>query len=132
MSEDNQLGSLLIARGLLTAEQLEAALEEQERSHRSLGRVLIDQGLVSEAGLVSTLATQLGLDYVDVTDLAGDPTGAVWISAGWARRYQALPIGWDEGRLVVAMADPSNVFAVDDIRTITGADVKMVVSTRAS
>ena len=46
MSEDNQLGSLLIARGLLTPEQLEAALEEQERTHRSLGRVLIDQGLV--------------------------------------------------------------------------------------
>ncbi|HXP33629.1 MAG TPA: ATPase, T2SS/T4P/T4SS family [Acidimicrobiales bacterium] len=132
MSEDNQLGSLLIARGLLTAEQLEAALEEQERTHRSLGRVLIDQGLVSEAGLVSTLATQLGLDYVDVTDFAVDPTAAVLISDGLARRYQALPIGWDEGRLVVAMADPSNVFAVDDIRTITGADVKMVVSTRAS
>jgi type IV pilus assembly protein PilB len=132
MSEDNQLGSLLIARGLLTPEQLEAALEEQERTHRSLGRVLIDQGLVSEAGLVSTLATQLGLDYVDVTDFAVDPTAAVLISDGLARRYQALPIGWDEGRLVVAMADPSNVFAVDDIRTITGADVKMVVSTRAS
>jgi len=132
MSEDNQLGSLLIARGLLTAEQLEAALEEQERTHRSLGRVLIDQGLVSEAGLVSTLATQLGLDYVDVTDYAVDPSAATLISDGLARRYQALPIGWDEGRLVVAMADPSNVFAVDDIRTITGADVKMVVSTRAS
>ncbi len=132
MSEDNQLGSLLIARGLLTPEQLEAALEEQERTHRSLGRVLIDQGLVSEAGLVSTLATQLGLDYVDVTDYAVDPSAAVLISDGLARRYQALPIGWDEGRLVVAMADPSNVFAVDDIRTITGADVKMVVSTRAS
>jgi len=132
MSEDNQLGSLLIARGLLTPEQLEAALEEQERTHRSLGRVLIDQGLVSEAGLVSTLATQLGLDYVDVTDFAVDPSAAVLISDGLARRYQALPIGWDEGRLVVAMADPSNVFAVDDIRTITGADVKMVVSTRAS
>jgi type IV pilus assembly protein PilB len=132
MSEDNQLGSLLIARGLLTAEQLEAALEEQERTHRSLGRVLIDQGLVSEAGLVSTLATQLGLDYVDVTDFAVDPSAAVLISDGLARRYQALPIGWEEGRLVVAMADPSNVFAVDDIRTITGADVKMVVSTRAS
>jgi type IV pilus assembly protein PilB len=132
MSEDNQLGSLLIARGLLTPEQLDAALEEQERTHRSLGRILIDQGQVSEAGLVSTLASQLGLEYVDIADYAVDSTATTLISDALARRYQALPIGWQDGRLVVAMADPSNVFAVDDIRTITGADVRMVVSTRAS
>jgi type IV pilus assembly protein PilB len=132
MSEDNQLGSLLIARGLLSPEQLEAALEEQQQTHRSLGRILIDQSLVTEAGLVSTLATQLGLEYVDVADYAVDPSATTLISDALARRYQALPIGWQDGRLVVAMADPSNVFAVDDIRTITGADVRMVVSTRAS
>jgi type IV pilus assembly protein PilB len=132
MSEDNQLGSLLIARGLLTPEQLDAALEEQERTHRSLGRILIDQGQVSEAGLVSTLASQLGLEYVDIADYAVDSSATTLISDALARRYQALPIGWQDGRLVVAMADPSNVFAVDDIRTITGADVRMVVSTRAS
>ena len=132
MSEDNQLGSLLIARGLLTPEQLDAALEEQERTHRSLGRILIDGGQVSEAGLVSTLASQLGLEYVDIADYAVDPSATTLISDALARRYQALPIGWQDGRLVVAMADPSNVFAVDDIRTITGADVRMVVSTRAS
>ena len=132
MSEDNQLGSLLITRGLLSPEQLDAALEEQERTHRSLGRILIDQGQVSEAGLVSTLASQLGLEYVDVADYAVDSSATTLISDALARRYQALPIGWQDGRLVVAMADPSNVFAVDDIRTITGADVRMVVSTRAS
>jgi len=132
MSEDNQLGSLLIARGLLTPEQLDAALEEQDQTHRSLGRILIDQGQVTEAGLVSTLASQLGLEYVDVADYAVDPSATTLISDALARRYQALPIGWQDGRLVVAMADPSNVFAVDDIRTITGADVRMVVSTRAS
>jgi type IV pilus assembly protein PilB len=132
MSEDNQLGSLLIARGLLSQEQLDAALEEQQQTHRSLGRILIDKNLVTEAGLVSTLATQLGLEYVDVADYAVDPSATTLITDTLARRYQALPIGWQDGRLLVAMADPSNVFAVDDIRTITGADVKMVVSTRAS
>ena len=132
MSEDNQLGSLLIARGLLTPEQLDAALEEQQRTHLSLGRVLIEHGVVSEAGLVSTLASQLGLEYVDLSDYPVDAAASVLISDGLARRYQALPIGWDDGRLVVAMADPSNVFAVDDIRTITGAEVRMVVATRES
>ena len=132
MSEDNQLGSLLIARGLLSQEQLDAALEEQQQTHRSLGRILIDKNLVTEAGRVSTLATQLGLEYVDVADYAVDPSATTLITDALARRYQALPIGWQDGRLLVAMADPSNVFAVDDIRTITGADVRMVVSTRAS
>jgi type IV pilus assembly protein PilB len=132
MSEDNQLGALLIARGLLTPEALEAALEEQGRTHRSLGRILIDQGLVSEAHLVSTLATQLGLDFVDLSDYPVDPAATLVISDALARRYQALPIGWQDDRLIVAMADPSNVFAVDDIRTITGAEVRMVVATRAS
>ncbi|GAC1312120.1 MAG: GspE/PulE family protein [Acidimicrobiales bacterium] len=132
MAEDNRLGSLLIGRGLLTPEQLDDALEEQQRTHRSLGRVLIERGLVSEAGLVSTLASQLGLEYVDLSDHPVDVAATVLISDGLARRYQALPIGWDDGRLVVAMADPSNVFAVDDIRTITGAEVRMVVATRES
>jgi len=131
-SEDNQLGSLLIARGLLTSGQLDEALVEQERTQRSLGRVLIDEGLVTEAGLVATLATQLGLEFVDVADYPVDSAATMLISDTLARRYQALPLGWADGRLVVAMADPSNVFAVDDIRTITGADVRMVVSTRES
>src|SRR5687767_4827185 len=130
MSDGNQLGSLLVANGLLTQESLARALHEQGESGRSLGRVLIDMGLVSEGHLVSTLAAHLGLEYVDLEEYPVDASAATLISDSLARRYQALPIGWDEGRLIVAMADPSNVFAVDDIRTITGAEVRTVVGTR--
>ena len=130
MSDGNQLGSLLVANGLLTQESLERALEEQRESGRSLGRVLIDMGLVSEGHLVSTLAAHLGLEYVDLEEYTVDGSAATLISDSLARRYQALPIGWSDGKLIVAMADPSNVFAVDDIRTITGAEVRTVVATR--
>lgn len=132
MSEGNQLGSLLVQAGLLIEEQLDAALAEQGTSHKSLGRILIDQGLVTEAQLVSTLAGHIGLDYVDLAEYAVDPSAAGLISGPLARRYQALPIGWDDGKLVVAMSDPSNVFAIDDIRTITGSDIKTVVSTKSA
>jgi type IV pilus assembly protein PilB len=132
MAEGNQLGALLLERGLLTREQLYAALEEQTRSRKSLGRVLIDQGTVRESDLVATLAAQIGLEYVDLGDYQVDPTAVSTINAALARRYQAVPVSWDDGRLVVAMADPSNVFAIDDIRTITGAEVRAVVSTRAA
>src|SRR3954454_7068537 len=138
MSEGNQLGALLVAGGLLTREALDAALAEQTQSGKSLGRILIDNGLVTEADLVSTLAAQIGLDYVDLEEEQIDPGAIGLISPALARRYQALPIRWEpsvsgtgQGRLVVAMADPSNVFAIDDIRTITGTDVRTVVATRA-
>jgi type IV pilus assembly protein PilB len=130
MSEGNQLGALLVANGLLNEEALQTALTEQTHSGKSLGRVLIDMGLVSEGHLVSTLASHLNLDYVDLEEYPVDSSAVALISDSLARRYQALPIGWNDGRLLVAMADPSNVFAVDDIRTITGCDVQTVVATR--
>src|SRR5438046_301123 len=139
MSEGNQLGALLVAGGLLTNDALDAALKEQLESGKSLGRILIDNGLVTEADLVSTLAAQIGLEFVDLEEEAVDPAAVGLVTPTLARRYQALPIRWETpaagsngpARLVVAMADPSNVFAIDDIRTLTGAEVKTVVATRA-
>jgi len=123
------LGALLIDEGLLTDAQLDAALAEQTRSGKPLGRLLIESGTISEAELVRTLARQVGLEFVDLNDRAVDGSVAALVSESLARRYQAIPIGWEDGRLVVAMADPSNVFAVDDIRAIAGADVRTVVAT---
>jgi type IV pilus assembly protein PilB len=123
------LGALLIDEGLLTDAQLDAALAEQTRSGKPLGRLLIESGTISEAELVRTLARQVGLEFVDLNDRAVDGSVAALVSESLARRYQAIPIGWEDGRLIVAMADPSNVFAVDDIRAIAGAEVRTVVAT---
>jgi type IV pilus assembly protein PilB len=115
--------------GLLTEAQLDAALSEQARSGKQLGRILIESGTISETDLVRTLAKQVGLEYFDLADATIDPSAVSLVSEAMARRYQAIAVGWDEGKLVVAMADPSNVFALDDIRAITGREVKTVVST---
>ncbi len=132
MSEGNQLGTLLVQAGLLSEEQLNSALAEQNQTQKSLGRILIDQKLVTEAQLVSTLAGHIGLEYIELEDYPVDPSAAGLISGPLARRYQALPIGWDDTKLIVAMSDPSNVFAIDDIRTITGSEIKTVVSTKSA
>jgi type IV pilus assembly protein PilB len=124
------LGTILLQRGLVTQEQIDAAIAEQARTSRSLGRVLVANGDISEADLVAALAEQAGLEFIDLGDQQVDPTAASTISDALARRYQALPIAWDGTTLVVAMADPSNVLAVDDIRSVTGADVRPVVATR--
>src|SRR5919106_228457 len=125
------LADVLLEEGLITQEQLQLAQSEQERKGRSLGRVLIELGLVKETDLVAALARQVGLEFVDLTAHTIDPSAASLLSDQVARRYRALPIGYEDSRLVVAMSDPSNVFALDDIRTITGLEVKPVVATAA-
>ena len=130
MAEGAQLGTLLIQANLITQAQLDAALAEQTTSRRPLGRVLIEHGHISETDLVRTLAEQVGLEFIDLSERAIDASVAGLIPEHLARKYQALPVCWDDtGRLVVAMGDPSNVFAVDDIRALTGADVYTVVAT---
>ena len=126
-----QLGDILLEGGLLSPIQLEAAYEEQERVGRALGRVLIDQGVLTESQLVAALATQIGLRFVDLGEFAVDGSAIGRVPGAVCRRHSAMPIGFEDGKLLVAMADPANVFAVDDIRSLTGMDVKPVVATRA-
>jgi len=125
-----QLGQILVDSGLITSEQLGEAQDLQRAQGRSLGRVLIDKGYVGERDLVRALAEQIGMPFVDLSETDVDPRAVTSISETIARRYTALPIRFDDGRLIVAMSDPANVFALDDIRTITGLDVRPVVATR--
>ena len=130
MSEENRLlGAQFVAAGLLSKEALDDALAEQAETGKFLGRILIERGLVTEGDLYRILAPQLGLDYVDLSDYNIDSSAVGLISESLARRYQALPVGWDDGKLVLAMADPGNVFAIDDIRTITKSEVQVIMAT---
>jgi type IV pilus assembly protein PilB len=93
--------------------------------------VLIDLGFIKESELVRALAEQVGLEFIDLADHPVDPTATALLPEAIARRYRALPIGERDGKLLVAMSDPANVFALDDIRAITGRDVQPVVATAA-
>src|SRR2546423_10746263 len=124
------LGEILVDDGFITQEQLDEARRESEQSGKSLGRTLIDMSLVGEAALVKALATQIGLPFMDLADSQIDLTAASLVPHSLAKRYTALPIAFEEETLIVAMSDPGNVFAVDDIRTLTGRDIRIVVATR--
>jgi type IV pilus assembly protein PilB len=125
------LGEILVEEGLITAEQLTQASEEMDRLGSSLGRVLIEMGMLKEPDLVAALARQVGLEYIDLSEYQVDPSAVSLLPEQVARRYRALPIGFENSHVVVAMSDPANVFAMDDIRTITGMEVKPVVATVA-
>ncbi len=129
LSEDEQLGVVLVKSGIINVAQLGEALGRAKDRGCNLARVLIEDKLLSEDQFVATLAEQLGLEFVDLASYPVDTAAVQLVPEALARRYLAVPIGWWEGRLIVAMADPSNVFAIDDIRTLTGAEVRQVVAT---
>ena len=125
-------GEILVADGLVSQADLDRALEEHRRAGKSLGRVLIEMGLLTEVGLVASLAKHVGLDFVDLSETPPDPSAVSILPVAVAKRYTVIPVRFDdEGRLVVAMSDPSNVLALDDVRATTGRDVAAVVATRA-
>ncbi|MEO6467909.1 MAG: ATPase, T2SS/T4P/T4SS family [Acidimicrobiia bacterium] len=129
MSNGAQLGALLLQQGLITQVDLDAALAANEKNGKPISRILIELGRITESDLVRTLAQQVGLGFVDLEEITIDPAVTLLVPESLVRRYQAIPIQWDaQGRLVVTMADPSNVFAADDIRAMTGAEVVTVVS----
>jgi type IV pilus assembly protein PilB len=126
-----QLADILLDEGLISPGDLARAQEEQHRTGKSLGRVLIELSLCTEAGLVAALAKQLGMEFVDLADRQIDTVAMSLVPEQLARRHGVLPIGFDDqGRLLVAMSDPSNVLALDDVRTVADRDVHPVVATR--
>ncbi|MEI7777935.1 MAG: ATPase, T2SS/T4P/T4SS family [Actinomycetes bacterium] len=126
-----QLGDILLESRMISEDQLSVALSEQAQVGRSLGRVLVDSGVLSEPQLVAALAAQIGLRFVDLSDTPIDGSAIGRVPGPVCRRHTAVPIGVEDGRLVLAMADPANVFAIDDIRSVSGMDVRPVVATRS-
>ena len=127
-----QLGDILLQDGLVSEDQLFQAFQMHKDQGKALGRVLVDQGFLTESQLVAALAQQIGLEFVDLGDYPVDGSIVARVSGAICRKHSALPLRVDEeGKLLLAMADPANVFAIDDIRSLTGLDVRPVVATKA-
>jgi type IV pilus assembly protein PilB len=124
-----RLGELLLSEGLVTEDQLMLALDEQKRSGERLGRILVDNRIITEGQLVRALAQHYLIDFIDLDETVVDTNAARLIKESFARRYQALAVGWGaDDRLIVAMANPSDVLALDDIRSLTGAELRPVMA----
>ena len=124
------LGEILVSEGYVSQEDLGIALTEQSERGQSLGRVLVDLGMLSEVQLVSALAAQVGMDFIELSDYPVDRVAVALLPAALCRRHTVLAVGFEDGALRLAMADPGNVVAVDDVRNMTGIQVRPVVATR--
>ena len=121
-----RVGDLLVQRGFITEEQLTDALEEQSKTKGKLGQVLIDMGFISEEQFAGVICAQLGIDSVDLKEFKPDPQLIELIGEDVLRRDELLPIGYDENNfnaLKVAMSDPMNLGAIDDVQLVTGMEV---------
>ncbi len=123
-----QLGEVLLEEGLVTEAQLLAALDESMASGGSLGRTLVELGVLTENQLVRALAAQVGMQFVDLDEHPVDKNAVVLVPGALCRRYTVLPIAVENGALVLATADPGNVMAVDDVRTVSGRHVIPVIA----
>ncbi|MGO9196447.1 MAG: ATPase, T2SS/T4P/T4SS family [Acidimicrobiales bacterium] len=122
------LAEVLVESGQVTAEEMGAALREQAATGRPLGEILAELGLVSDEDLIKAMAAEVGMEFVDLNDWAMDPTATALLPEVMARRHQLLAIGFRGDVPIVALANPSDVFALDDLRTLLGREFRTVVS----
>lgn len=123
------LGDVLKAEGLIDDEKLNKALAMQKKTGNRLGQILVEMGIVTEEDIVQALAKQLKLPYINLGTYLIDPTIARTVPEHVARRYQLIPINKVGNKLTVAMADPLNILAIDDIELMTGLVVRPVAAT---
>jgi len=123
-------GDVLVEMGVLTQEQVDLALAEQRVSHRRIGDIALAKGWVTKAELMEALARRLGVRFIDLTNIRIDPVAADLVSEKDARRYSAVPVSFvNEHTVLVAMGDPSNIVAIDDLRILTGFDIEPAIAT---
>jgi type IV pilus assembly protein PilB len=116
--------------GVITDKQLNDALEVYRATGSPIGRVLVDLGYASQGAILSVMARQIGIEYIDFSERHPEPAAVALVQGDLASRYTLMPIEIRDGVLVVAMADPQNVLALDDLRIITGHDIRPAISTK--
>ena len=126
------LGSLLVAEGLLTRERLRQAVAEQQRTGETLTAALLKLALVDEYDLTQFLCRQYGISAVALSQLDLEPAVLALVPVGVATRHEVLPLTRENNTLTLAMADPTNVSAIDDVAFITNLHVAPVVASRTA
>jgi type IV pilus assembly protein PilB len=132
--QSNRLGEILVKNNLIARDQLEKALEEQKLSggQARLGSILIKQNLISEQNLTSFLSKQFGVPTVNLADYEIDASVIKLIPPEVVQKYQLVPVNRAGATLIVAVSDPSNLFAIEDIKFMTGYNVEMVVASESA
>ncbi len=126
-----ELGELLVKKEYITRKQLEKALKKAEEENKELDKAIVELGYITEKEIYQILAEDLGFEFVDLSEIELKPDLAQFLPDNIAKRYNAVPIKFNGEKLVVAMVDPLDTNAVDDIMLMTGLDVETVMATES-
>ncbi len=128
--QSTRLGDLLVRSNLITKEQLQSALAEQKEAggQTRLGSIFIKNGFISEEELTAFLSKQYSVPSINLSDYEIDPAVIKLIPIEVVQKYQTIPVNRSGPTLIVAMSDPSNILAIDDIKFMTGYNVEVVVA----
>jgi type IV pilus assembly protein PilB len=125
-----KLGDLLVQSGMITGEQLEEALRSQTRSKKRMGNILVEKGFLTERQLAEVLSRQLRVPLVSLARYRPMGEALRLIPENVARRLELLPLALvDNNRLMIAMADPLNVLAIDEVKILTGMELEIGITT---
>lgn len=130
-SEAVKIGELLVEASVLTEAQLRQALKRQKGSGKKLGAVIMDMNLLTKDKIVETLAKQLEIKKVSLSEIEPSPALLNLVPESTARKYRLIPLKKENGKVIVAMADPANIFALDEIAQKLSCDVTAVVGSTA-
>jgi type IV pilus assembly protein PilB len=128
VSQKKKLGEILVEKGIISEETMRKALSIQERTGERLGEILLKMGLINEEDLYSALSEIYNVPYVNLEEIAIDPEVVKLIPEHISRRYKIIPIKLNGDKIVVAMTNPVNIYALDDVRIITGREVEPVLA----
>src|SRR4029453_11925506 len=123
-----RIGELLLKEKLITPEQLQQALTQQKANGGKLGYNLVKMGFVKDEQITTLLSKQYGVPSINLAQFKIDPTIVKLVPTETARKYQIIPLSRSGSTLTIAMTDPTNVFAMDDIKFMTGYTVEPVVA----
>lgn len=127
-----KLGELLLYYGKITREQLDNALKIQRKSRKKIEKILVEEGYVTEKDILEVLEFQLGYPHVDLNRFTINPKAISLIPESIVRRHDLIPIDIKDRYLVVAMSDPLNLIAIDDLKLYTEYEIMPMISTRNS
>lgn len=118
-----KIGEILVKEGYISQEKLDLALEKQKKSGDKIGEILVKDGFITQEDICRALEKRLGIKYIDLAKFIIDQDAVKKITETLARKHDLIPIALDENRLVVAMADPLNIYAIDDVMYHAGMEI---------
>src|SRR5580698_5369748 len=128
----SRLGEILVKDSLISGDQLKQALDYQKKNGGRLGTCLVKMGLVSDDDITAVLSRQYGVPSINLKFYEVDPVVIKLVPQETAIRYQIVPLSRVGSTLTIAMTDPTNVFAMDDIKFMTGFNVEPVVASESA